>query len=110
MRCHPVYSRGVTLGRMRKTMPVAAFCLLGAAVLVWFALLWPGGPVTWMVTCWFLPAFVALFNGQDAGDLTLWVALAAVLVRRDRRFLAGMVLALCASKYHLAILLPIAIL
>src|SRR5438552_3656188 len=37
MRCHPVYSRSVTLERMRKTMPVAAFCLLGAALNVWLA-------------------------------------------------------------------------
>ena len=82
----------------------------GAAVLAGFAALWPGGRSRWIMTCWFLPAFEALFNGQDAAHLVLWIAIAALLVRRDRPFWAGVALALCASKFHLAVLLPVVIL
>ena len=75
-----------------------------------FAALWPAGTTGWLICCWFLPGFVAVFNGQDAPMLLLWVALAVYLTKRDRQFAAGMVLALCASKYHLAILLPFVVL
>src|SRR5262249_8797335 len=39
-----------------------------------------------------------------------WVALAILLNRRDRPFAAGVALALCASKYHLFLLVPIVLL
>jgi hypothetical protein len=93
------------LGWLPYRVAFGVWVAAGVAALVAFAVLWRGA----MVCCWFLPAFVALFNGQDGGLLILWVALAAMLVRRDRHFWAGVVLALCASKYHLAILLPLVI-
>jgi hypothetical protein len=94
----------------------------GTAHAVWFALLaaafagfialWPGAatPLRWLIGCWSFPAFVSLFNGQDDVVLLLWVALAARLLRAQKPAVAGMVLALCASKFHLFALVPVVIL
>lgn len=87
----------------------AAWLPLSVGALLGFALLWPGHYV-WLVCCWFLPAFVGLFNGQDVSFVLFWVALAVWLLRRERSFAAGVVLALCASKYHLMVLIPLVVL
>jgi hypothetical protein len=42
--------------------------------------------------------------------LLLWIAIAAALFERGRRFAAGMVLALCSAKPHLFLLLPLLLL
>jgi len=71
-----------------------------------FAILWPHvSPAgKWMVCCWSLPAWVSVFNGQDVALLLLWAALAVWLLRRGKEATAGAVLALCAAKYHLVVL------
>lgn len=83
-----------------------------AAAFVGFLVLWPSANprMKWYVGCWSLPAFVSLFNGQDDLLLLWWVALAAWLLRTGRPVSAGLLLTLCASKYHLFILVPLVIL
>ena len=97
------------LGWLPYRAAYAVWLGLSFAALAGFAALWHGGAKTWLACCWFLPAFVAVFNGQDAGMLLLWTALAVALANRDRQFAAGAILGLCASKYHLAVLLPLVI-
>lgn len=59
---------------------------------------------------WSLPLAANLTAGQDVAFLLLWLALAEVLFRKQRPFLAGMILSLCAAKFHLFLLLPVFIL
>ena len=77
-----------------------------------FIALWPGVPESrrWLICCWSLPAFISLFNGQDDLLLLFWAALGACLLRAGKPFVAGMVLALCFSKFHLFGLIPLVIL
>ena len=85
---------------------------LSALAFLSFIALWPGAaPATrWVICSWSLPAFVALFGGQDDLILLLWVALGARLLRAGNPFSAGMVLALCSSKFHLFLLVPVVLL
>ena len=87
----------------------AVWLCCSAAAFIGFALLWPAGARKWPLLCWSLPAWVALFNGQDVGFLLLFVAAAAALSRRGRDFAAGAALALCAAKFHLFLLLPVVV-
>ena len=90
----------------------AVWALLLAAAFAAFIALWPGvaASTRWLICCWSLPAFVSLFNSQDDVVLLLWIALAARLLRADKPVAAGLVLALCASKFHLVGLVPLVIL
>jgi hypothetical protein len=86
--------------------------MLSAMAFLAFIALWPGAaPATrWLFCCWSLPAFVAVFGGQDDLILLLWIALSARLLRAGKPFSAGMVLALCSSKFHLFLLVPVVLL
>lgn len=86
--------------------------LLGGAAFVGFIMLWPGGSPArrWPICCWSLPAVAAGFGGQDDLILLLWVALSARLLRSQKPILAGMILALCSSKFHLFLLVPVVLL
>jgi hypothetical protein len=81
---------------------------LNISALVAFLWLWPE---EWnrklTVICCFLPVSVSILNGQDSIQLLCWSTLAAVLVRRGRPAAGGLVLALCASKFHLMIGIPL---
>lgn len=100
------------LGLLPYRTAFAVWAILLAVALAGFAALWPGVAATtrWLICCWSLPAFVSLFNGQDVMLMLLWAALAARLVRAGQPAAAGMVLALCASKFHLLALVPVVIL
>ncbi len=89
-----------------------AFEALSLGSLLVFLLLWPDvtRSTKWVVCCWSLPLFVCLFDGEDTTFLLLWIALAVQAQRRGKPALAGALLALCASKYHLVILVPLVIL
>lgn len=82
---------------------------LAIASLPW---LWPF-PSRWMsaaVLCWSLPVWALLNWGQDTA-LFLWMASAgAKLMEKNRPFVAGLVFALCASKFHLAVGIPVVLL
>ena len=86
------------------------FEVLSVLALLGFALLWPGEDrrTKWLVCCWSLPAFVALLGGQDVSFLLLWIALSIRAYQKDKPGTAGALLALCAAKYHLMILAPVA--
>ncbi|MCX6626781.1 MAG: glycosyltransferase family 87 protein [Candidatus Solibacter sp.] len=108
--CYALFLR--PLGLLPYRTAYAVWATLLAAALAGFTALWPGASSSarWLICCWSLPAFVSLFNGQDVLLLLLWTALAACLVRAGKPAAAGMVLTLCASKFHLVALVPIVIL
>ncbi len=57
----------------------------------------------------FQPAVIAVFNGQDSAILLLIVILAYVLLERGKPFAAGAVLGIFLIKFHLLLLLPLAL-
>jgi hypothetical protein len=99
------------LGRLPYRTAYTVWAVLMAASFCGFLALWPGvaARTKWLVGCWSIPAFVCLFNGQDDLLLLLCAALAAWLLRRDKPLAAGLILTLCASKYHLFMLVPLVI-
>jgi hypothetical protein len=105
---------------------LAPFSLLapGAALQVWLALNagalvtalfllaralgLDGSELAWHAAVYF-PAFYGFFNRQDVPLVLLPAAAAYVLLARRRAFLAGLVLSLCAAKFHLLLLVPLAL-
>ena len=90
-----------------------AFALWNVATvgaLVGFVWLWPA-PRLWsaLACAWSLPLAWNITNGQDVAFLLLWVAIGVTLIAKNRCFLAGLVLSLCAAKFHMFLLLPLLI-
>ena len=57
-----------------------------------------------------VPLFSCFFNGQDVTLVLLGCSVSLWLARRERDMASGMVLALCAIKAHLFVLMPLAML
>jgi hypothetical protein len=97
------------LGQLPYLYAYLLWSLIGFCALAAFALLWriPSPADALVLTCFSLPAFQSLMNGQDTPLLLLWIALAVLFERNGRPFAAGFVLTLCASKFHLFTLLPL---
>jgi hypothetical protein len=57
-----------------------------------------------------VPVAVCLMNGQDAILVLLVVGLAILLAEQERSFAAGLILSLCAIKFHLFFFLPVMLL
>jgi len=100
------------LARLPFPAACAVWQLLSLGALLGFIALWrpPEPRNTILATAFFLPPFIAIFNGQDINFLLLWIALAALDLRQDRPFRAGLWFSLCLAKFHLFLLLPIFIL
>jgi hypothetical protein len=93
----------------------------GAAYVIWqccsvgalagFLRLWAVSRSMIIATaCWFAPVWVNFALGQDVTFLLLWAGICAYLFRRGAHFEAGLVLTLCAAKFHLLLFLPVLIL
>jgi hypothetical protein len=61
-----------------------------------------------VLACWFLPVAFAVGLAQDVTLLMAVIAASAALERRGRSFWAGAVFALCMSKPHLFVFVPVA--
>ena len=83
---------------------------LSFAALIGFLLLWRTRErgLLVLVCCWSFPLTAAFANGQDDTFLLLWFAL-ALYIAPKRPALAGAILALGAMKFHLFILVPVAL-
>ncbi len=57
-----------------------------------------------------IPLIANVVNGQDVTTLLLLCTISLLLAERRRDFLAGLVFSLCAIKFHLFILTPVAML
>ena len=84
--------------------------VLCIAALAAFVALWPKERRLWVLValCWSFPLSSAFVNGQDDAFLLLWIVLAIRFSEKKPRF-AGAILALCSMKFHLFLLLPIAL-
>jgi len=89
----------------------ALFSLLGLACSIWFVARFSDEcPSLPFFAAMSIPVADALCNGQDTPLLVAITGLSIVLARKKRDFLAGLVLSLCAIKFHLFLLLPVALL
>jgi hypothetical protein len=78
--------------------------LLGAAIgFVW---LWPDRMAAAMACCWSAGLAACLVSAQDPPLILLWLAI-ALRIRKAHPFLAGMLFALCAAKFHIFVFLPV---
>jgi len=85
------------------------FLLLELAAAAGSVALWPvaRGSWRWTALCWSAPAAICLAFGQDTILFLFVVSLGFWLLFRGHDFWAGVVLSLCASKPHLAVLVPV---
>lgn len=81
---------------------------LGVGALAGFVWLWPGNRyAAAAILVWSSPVAANFTNGQDVAFLLLFVAAGYRLMQRGNLFAAGLVLGLCAAKFHLFLLLPV---
>ncbi len=66
-------------------------------------------PETLVLASMSAPVFVNFANGQDAASVAALAGLAYLQAEKRRDFVAGLILSLCAIKFHLLVLLPIAL-
>jgi hypothetical protein len=67
-----------------------------------------GWPDIWVYAAMSIPLISNMINGQDVSSLLLFCTVSIVLARKGRDFIAGLVFALCAIKFHLFLLTPVA--
>lgn len=77
--------------------------------LVGFAWMWPGvnRRLIMLALAWSVPAGYILVSGQDSSLWLVSFAAGLLLLERGRPRLAGVAFALCLSKYHLALGIPV---
>jgi hypothetical protein len=85
------------------------FLLIEIAALAGFVALWPLSHRRWaaVAICWSTPVAMCLGFGQDSVLFLFFFTLGFWLLRRERDFWAGVAFAVCASKLHIAIVLPV---
>jgi hypothetical protein len=64
-------------------------------------------PALPLLAAFSIPIVDALCDGQDTPFLPAIIGVSVLLRKRDKQFLAGLVMALCAIKFHLFLLLPV---
>ena len=85
-----------------------ALALLGVGLFLW---LWPGDRWAAAAACaWSLPLATAFTVGQDVVFVLAAVMGAHLMLRSGRNYTAGVLLGLCAVKFHLFLLLPVLLL
>jgi hypothetical protein len=84
--------------------------LLGG--IVTFAALWPrpAPPIRLVIFCFSVPSLMNLIMGQDVPLLLAWMAIALVLLDREKPVAAGLVLSLTLAKFHLFLPIFLAVL
>jgi hypothetical protein len=89
----------------------AVFSLLTLASILWFVIRFSKEcPSLPFFAAFSIPLLTALCNGQDTAFLLAILGGSILLTRRKMDFLAGLVLSLCAIKFHLFLFLPILLL
>ena len=115
---HVVYTRPPFYAAILKPLSLlpyrAAYSLFTVATLsslIWFVWRFSKDcPELPFFAAFNLPALVALVEGQDTPLLVAFVGGAMLLIRRGRNLAAGLLLSLCAIKFHLFLLIPLLLL
>lgn len=100
------------LGQLPYKQAYLVWQVLNLAACVAFVALWPrpARPDALVAACASVPIYISLANGQDLAILLLLIVLAIRLVQGERPLASGLVISLCAAKFHLFTLVPIVIL
>ena len=86
----------------------AVFSVLTLASILWFVIRFSKEcPALPFFAAMSLPFLTALCNGQDTPLLLAILGASILLTRRKMDFLAGLVLSLCAIKFHLFLFVPV---
>ncbi len=97
------------LGRLPYAWAYWVFQAASLAALIAFLRLWPGDRrFAFLAICCSAPVAAVFIEGQDVLFLLVWIAV-ALRWRDARPFAAGLVLALCAAKFHLFIHVPLVV-
>ncbi len=87
------------------------FQTISLGAFVWFLRMWlPRRPELLLFASLCLPVLSNFLTGQDLAFALLAFALSTEAMRRSRDFAGGLLLALCAIKIHLFILVPVVLL
>jgi len=78
--------------------------LLAAAI--GFVCLWPDRTAAAIACFWSVGLASCMVGGQDPPLILLWLAI-ALRIRKKHSFLAGLLFALCAAKFHIFVFLPL---
>jgi hypothetical protein len=78
--------------------------LLGASI--GFVCLWPDRTAAAIACCWSAGLSACMVSAQDPPLILLWLAI-GIRIRKAHPFLAGMLFALCAAKFHIFVFLPV---
>ncbi len=97
------------LGRLPYPQAHALWQLVNIAAVAGFLVLWSPRLPAVLLCCWYFPLWISFALGQDLPLFLLCLAGAADLLRKEKRFAAGLLFALCGVKFHLFILLPLVI-
>jgi hypothetical protein len=83
--------------------------IVNSLAIAGFVWLWPLTNRHWLAVAlfWSLPIAILLNFGQDTALFLLFATGALFLLARRQDFAAGLALALCASKFNLALALPV---
>lgn len=84
------------------------FSLLTLASVLWYAVRLGTAEVLF-ITSQFVPVILAIGYGQDTPFLLVFLGASLMLEKSGRHFLSGLVLSLCAIKFHLFLFVPIAL-
>jgi len=108
----PAYYAAISPLRLLPYMQAyAVWQALSACAAIAFVLLWPLGDrgMRGFLAAASLPVWLTLMNAQDLTFVILAIAVAWRLYAADRHYLSGLAWSLCAAKYHLFLLLPLAL-
>jgi hypothetical protein len=87
------------------------FCAICLSSIIWFVVRFSKDcPALPLYASFCIPVAAFLTQGQDAPLLLGFVGLSILCTRQKRDFLAGMVLSMCAIKFHLFLLVPLLLL
>lgn len=106
----PVVSYGVKLiGWMPFPLALRVWQAASIAAFLTVCFIWPGASRLGLLAAlaWSTPALYMVSLGQDVAFWLLFFALGVALLDRGNALLAGAAFALCLSKYHLAVGIPI---
>jgi hypothetical protein len=104
----PIYAAALSpLGALPPRAAFAVWELLNVAAVIGFVFLVDPSLFGLVMTALFIPLGLSFRQGQDMPFWLLFIGLSMVLLRRNRGFAAGLVLALCGIKFHLFLLLPV---
>ena len=97
------------LGSLPYALARSIWLAASFAALVVFTAAWPGTqrPLMLAALAWSMPAALSLLYGQDVPFWLLFFTAGLVLMERKRPWSAGVAFALCLSKFHLALGIPV---